>query len=1149
MATLRDLQAELFDKINPAVKFSVTRYVMAVGFFVAVVGFGIVSILHLGVDLLPVINIPVVVVQTTYTGADPTVMDQQVTQIIEKAVSTVQGITDINSTSSTGTSRVVLSFDMSTDKNADANQVAAKVSQAAKNLPINLTTPPAVVTFDVNSAPIIQFGVSAEGVTMDQIGTWVNNDLALQLERLDGVANVTVDGAPQRTFNVLLDPNKLATYGLLPQDVTNAIAGSAVTQPIGSIVAAKNTITFSTNNLPDSADQISKILVNPTKGISVGAVAFVQDYPAPSNYDRVNGVPSVIVSVIKTVDGNEVAVAKEVRQFLAKKAFPTGFKLTYSNDTTGPITASIESTYHELFLTAGIVAIICLLFLGKLNTAFSVILAIPIALSASPVLYNLCGFSFNLVSLQAMIVGIGIVVDDSIVVSENVERYRRMGYSLMESVLKGASEVFSAVMAASLSLLAVLLPISFLGGIIGQYIMQFSLGLAAAVFFSLLEAVLFLTVRLAYTPEAHTFDWRDFLKSWVELPRAFAWAWTHWNQGLYVLLGVFAAIIFPLVGSTLVPHVGWMAIFLVVPLWPVSLGVVFYVTKIVISGLQAITTNLHHLTEKGVEWVRENYAGSLEFVLGHAGWVMGGAGVIFVGTVLFFALVSGIPFNFVPTYDSGTIVVSAYLPPNTPPSITNELSGRVEAWLASQKEVVTTQTIVSTGWGTGRSGVFTITSTLGPIETRRNSALLTVDWRKAIFPMVVQVAPSAHLAVSAGGSMGGGGASTASLSLTLTTVDYNLLVKTNDEVIAALNANPQVTDVNSSIVNTTEDDFFPDPDKLTGTGLSSATAALALQTYATGVQAANAEIGGLAYPINVQLDPSFLHSTQSLLDLPVYSPTLGTSVTAGQLGHFVMDPAPATLTRYNRLYSAQLDINLIPSAPPILVFKNTLIKELTDAGILNGSISLGDASKWGPTALAAQLQTAAPVAFLLAMFLVYLVMGAQFNSWKYPVYLLLPVPLAVVGALWLVFFVGGGLDVFGMLGMLMLIGLSAKNAIIYLDFVVERLEVMPLKEALIDSARLRFRPIVMTTLTVLVISFPLIFSTGQGSEFGRVLGIVMMGGIVTSAVLTFFVVPAAFWLFERRHYQERVLGLHGPHAVAAVEAGPEHLALTEGPKE
>jgi HAE1 family hydrophobic/amphiphilic exporter-1 len=152
-------------------------------------------------------------------------------------------------------------------------------------------------------------------------------------------------------------------------------------------------------------------------------------------------------------------------------------------------------------------------------------------------------------------------------------------------------------------------------------------------------------------------------------------------------------------------------------------------------------------------------------------------------------------------------------------------------------------------------------------------------------------------------------------------------------------------------------------------------------------------------------------------------------------------------------------------------------------------------------------------------------MGAQFNSWKYPLYLLMPVPLALMGAVWFLWANGGGMDIFGLLGMLMLIGLSAKNAILYLDFVVERIELMPLRDALIESALLRFRPIVMTTLTVLVISFPLIFNTGQGSEFGQKMGLVMLGGILSSAVLTFFVVPSAFWLFERRRHQEKALGL------------------------
>jgi HAE1 family hydrophobic/amphiphilic exporter-1 len=196
--------------------------------------------------------------------------------------------------------------------------------------------------------------------------------------------------------------------------------------------------------------------------------------------------------------------------------------------------------------------------------------------------------------------------------------------------------------------------------------------------------------------------------------------------------------------------------------------------------------------------------------------------------------------------------------------------------------------------------------------------------------------------------------------------------------------------------------------------------------------------------------------------------------------------------------------------------QNQITADLTKSGLIGGDVSLtAGGGRFSQTNLAASLANTGVLTFVLALFLAYLVMAAQFNSWRYPIYLLLPVPLALIGALWLVVLLGGGLDIFGLMGMLMLIGLSAKNAILYLDFVVERIGKMPFKDALVEAGRLRFRPIVMTTLTVLVISFPLILSKGQGSEFGQKMGIVMLGGILFSAILTFFVVPAAFYLFER----------------------------------
>jgi HAE1 family hydrophobic/amphiphilic exporter-1 len=347
--------------------------------------------------------------------------------------------------------------------------------------------------------------------------------------------------------------------------------------------------------------------------------------------------------------------------------------------------------------------------------------------------------------------------------------------------------------------------------------------------------------------------------------------------------------------------------------------------------------------------------------------------------------------------------------------------------------------------------------------------------------------------------------------------DFNLLAARNAAILGAIQDNPYVTDASSSLSDTNlQNDFIPDVDRLKGTGLTTQTIATTLQTYTTGVQASNVVIGGLAYPIMVKLDPATLSGGQSLLDLPIYSSSLQTSLQIGQLGRFLLNQTPVSLSRYNRQYTGTLTINLRPDAPSALEMQKILTADLAGRGLLDNGLSISVTSRTSSAALATEMLTTSPQLFLLALFLAYLVMAGQFNSWRYPIYLLLPVPLALTGALLIVFIVGGGIDIFGMMGMLMLIGLSSKNAILYLDFVVERMGTMPLEEALIEAAKLRFRPILMTTITTVVISFPLILSVGQGAEFGKRMGIVMFGGIVFSAVLTFFVVPAAFYFFERK---------------------------------
>jgi HAE1 family hydrophobic/amphiphilic exporter-1 len=1119
MSTLRELEALVFDRINPVVKFSVTRYVLSIGIFVAIVSFGIISALGLGVDLLPTVNVPSVNVSVSYPGAAPSVIDEQVVQVLENAVSTLSGITDLSSSSSIGSGRVGVTFSTSVDKNVATNQVASLVNAAIRRLPSGVAAP-VIRSFDANSQPILQFGVSGGAESLSAIAEYVQNVLSPSLERIEGVANIQVDGAPSRQFRVLLDPNRLRYYNLSPQQVVNAINASAVNQPIGSILTQGSLLSFSTRNVPESLAGLQRILVDAARGLSVGELGVVRDASVDSNVARIDGVPVVLVSIQRTSDSNSVAVADGVRNYLAAAKLPAGYAVRFGVDSVGPIRASIDASFRELITSVIVVALIVLLSLGRSSTAFAVILAIPISLAASPILYRLMGFSFNLVSLLAMVTAIGIVVDDSIVVAENVDRYRDMGFGPREAVLKAGSEVFTAVVASTLSLLVVLLPVSFISGYIGRYLMQFALGLAAAVGFSMFEALLFLTVRMAYTKEARAKTWADLPGCLSRPAAAFRAGFASLRKGWAILLGLgIAGILVYLKKYAFLPAL--LA-------YPLALGLLDYLFVLGLTLFEALAGTLYSATGFLLDSVRDAYAASLRKAIKRSALVLAitVAGLA-LGAVF---LIPRIPFSFVPQSDSGMLQVNVRFPQGTPQGTANEAAAILEAFLVGRPEITSVQTIVG---GSAECAVMLV-----PKKERPTVFILAQEYRRLIQPLLKDF-PSVRLSVGTGGGGMGFGGGGASLQLSLTAPDFKLLLERNAAIIDAIQRNPFVADLTSSLSDTSlESQFIPDPARLKGTGITPQTLATLLQTYTSGVQASSVETGGLAYPIRVQVDPTLFSGGQTLLDLPVYSATLQASLQVGQLGRFQLAQSPNSISRYNRQYTGSLNINLKPGAPTILELQKAIGEDLAAKGLLAGGIALSAGSHFGQAALATELATTGPQLFLLAFFLTYLVMAAQFNSWRFPIYLLLPVPLALVGALLVVYLVGGGLDIFGVMGMIMLIGISSKTAILYLEFVTERMGKMSFEDALVEAGRLRFRPIMMTTLTTLVISFPLIFSGGQGAEFGQRMGVVMFGGIVISTALTFYIVPAAFYLFERKRVPAYAPPAPAPEGAPALEAEP-----------
>ncbi|GGJ69288.1 efflux RND transporter permease subunit [Deinococcus aquiradiocola] len=1111
---VRALQQKLWERVNPIVGFSVTRYVLSIGIFVGVVVFGWISTRSLGVDLLPTVTIPVVSVNTTYSGASPESVDTQVTQVIESAVAQVTGVSSMSSTSSSGRSRVTLNFATGTDQNSAVNQVASLVASASRGLPSGAATPN-VQSFNPNASAILEFGVTGGKASLDDVYDYAQNVLTPALQRVDGVANVSLSGGSQREVKVLLDADKLSAANLTPAQVSSAIAASNVNSSIGTITRGGDTLTYTTNSTLSSTTDIGNVLVDNARALRVSDLGEVQASSSTDSYTRVNGLPVVLVSIQQTSGSNAVSVVDNVRKAVAGTKLPANYSVTFSNDTTGPIRSAISSTTHELWVTALVVAVVTLLFLGRLNTALTVIAAIPISLAGAPILYSLLGFTFNQVSLLALIVAIGIVVDDSIVVAENVERYRALGYDRKEAVLRGASEVFSAVAAASLSLLAVLIPVSFISGIVGEYVRQFALGLSAAVLLSWLEALLFLTVRMAYTPDAHPLSWADFGRSFALAPARLragllsVRTWGFWALAL-VLLGV-------LWGATHRP-----VLLLGVLLLPVLLGVLNAVWGVVFAFLEATTTTLSGLTGRVVDRVRDAYARSLDGALRFSPAVLLAAVAFLVLTGL--VVGSRLNFTFTPSTDSGTLRANLRLPSGLSLSTTNELIARMENYFLSQKSVQTVQASVS---GSGSN----LNITLKPLDERESINTLTTTFQAALRNMYPDHTDVRANIFSGGGFRGMG----TQQSLTLVSSNFDLLKARASRAVTTLEADPNVLSVSSGLDNsTTENRFVPSGTLLAGTGLTASSVASTLQSYASGSSAGNITLGGSTYPIQVSLDPADLRDEQSLLGLPVYSSTLSSNLTVGQLGSIVQATSPATISRNNRIYSLSLTYQpTTDTALSTTALNDRLVAELGTAGVTDNLVTVGSADSNSAFALGNQLGSIGLQSFALSLLLVYLVMGAQFNSFRYPLYLLLPVPFAVAGALWLVYLTGSSLDIFGVLGFLLLIGLSAKNAILYLEFVVEKMQELPFRDALLEASRLRFRPIVMTTLTVLVISLPLLLSHGSGSEFGKSLSIIIVGGISVSAVMTFYVVPAAFYLFEGRRARRQELEAQATYPVSA----------------
>ena len=1087
--------------------FFIKNYILAISVFGTLLLFGLLSLFEIGVDLLPEVTFPVVSVITAYPGAGPEGVSAGVGEVIEGALTTLPDLEAVTSTSSEGLSRVVAYFNADADTQGVVAEVSRRLDGVAASLPDGASAP-VVRSFDPDDQPILSVAVAAPGEALYDVQTLAENDVALELRRARGVADVTVVGPTTRELQVLLNPDKLTYYSLSPQAVVGALRDSAVTVPTGDFDLGNTRILLVGRNVPESLSDIEAVPVD-SQGVRVRDVAVVRDTTVVDSYVRLNGEPVVLLEVRKRAGANAVATAARVREVLARLELPAGTSATVVGDDTSFVSTTVRDTLRTTLLTVGIVAFMVLLFIGRLGTVFSVTLAIPLSLSGTLIAFALLGFTFNVITLLAIIVTVGIVVDDSIVIAENISRYRELGFEAEEAVLKGTGDVAGAVLASTLSLLAVFLPISFLPGEIGPFFRQFALTLAFTITFSYLEAFFFLTVRMAYLPNPLPPRWserggvlrrakNDLRRVRIGLTSPLVW--------LVVLSGVW---VFLLVGT---PRL--LEPYLVYVVGALLLALLFWArapARLALFALGAAVRALFEAVDGATRWAQDAYARSLDRVLGRAALPLVAALALFAS--LFF-VAPRLGYSFMPTLDAGRLVVNLELPAGTSLARTDEVARVLEGALMASPLVTRVQTLVGSVGGSAlekRPEHAGFAAELVGRGERPHTDELAVTFARALGSVLAPF-PEAVLTVEAADTFGPPGVS--NFELNLASADLKALEARSEAALALIERKPYLRNAASDLGSVvSERVFLIDNEKLVGAGLSARDVYTTLRIYNVGLEAATMRLAGTDYPVRVKADPAGLRDEGSLLSLPIFSPLLREALPLGAFGTFEIQAAPSRLSRTDGSYSAALTADLAPGAPGLSQVRSEVVSELRAAGLLDDGVELGGGNGID---LTADLAFYMPIAFGLALLLNYLVIASQFNSFRYPLYILLTVPLALVGAGWLFFLTKTSLDVTSVLGFVILIGLVTKTAILLLDAVTQtRAEGASLREALIEAGRLRLRPILMTSLTIVAISIPLLFGGGEGGELRRPLGLAVLGGVFTSALLTLYVVPAVFYLFER----------------------------------
>jgi HAE1 family hydrophobic/amphiphilic exporter-1 len=1005
---------------------SIRRPVFAIMLIASLVVFGLVSYPRIGVDLFPNVEFPFVTVTVTYPGADPASMESKVADPLEDALNTMSGIKVLKSVSLESVAQVLIQFELEVDVDTAVQDVRDRVSGALNKLPTGID-PPVVQKFDVGAAPVMSVALSGN-LPVRELTRLAEDVVKVRVQRITGVGAVDLVGGREREIHVLVDPARLAGHGLTVQDLSNALQAQNLELPAGRIEEGQREYAVKTKGEVRSTQEIADILVTGVGGarIRVGDVAAVEDGTEEArSYSSMNGVSAVALTIRKQSGSNTVEVAHQVHKELeALKPVmeKAGAKISVPTDNAPYIEHSIDDVKFDLWFGAVLAVVVIMFFLHDIRATIISALAIPTSVIATLAFMQVMGFTFNNMTMLALSLSIGILVDDAIVVIENIHRHLEMGKPPLKAAAEATSEIGLAVLATTFCIVAVFLPVAVMKGIIGRFFFQFGLTVSVAVLVSLL-------VSFTLTP---------------------------------------------MMSSRLLRHAGHGR------------------QNFLVRGIEALLGG-----------VDRGYRALLAGALRHRFITILVALASLVGS---FFLVGQVKSEFTPPEDRAMFSVTVELPTGTSLKTTTEYVETVAADLRKNAPGANGTFVTIGGGAQGQVQIGQIQLLLVPRHDRKYTQEQVMAWVRERYAGTKQAIITANAISPIGGDSG---FKQQPVQFNIRGTDIAELEKASKQMLEELGKVKGLVDLDTSYRGGKPELAFEiDRDRAAELGVPVSSIASTLRALIAGDKVTELKEGLELYDVTVQL-PAALKRGIASLDNVVVRGSTGQMVPLSNVVRVEHSEGPAQIDRQARqrqitIFAGLQDMPLGEALAEVNKVATKVVPQEMDTDYAGmGEVMSESFGYMG-------------IALVLGIIIVYMILGAQFDSVVHPLTIMLSLPLSVVGAFGALYLSGMTLNIFSMIGFIMLMGLVTKNAILLVDYAnMQRDEGKPMIEALITAGATRLRPILMTTFAMIFGMLPVALALGEGGEARAPMAITVIGGLITSTLLTLVVVPVVYTFMER----------------------------------